>query len=182
MQGSSVSERPLAGPRRSCAVRLGRVRRGRQPGPVLLQVQTKQRERCRALPPVSRFSVAPCWMHSSDRGVDRDDPVDPPGCVGLLLHLGQQLLPGAVLGPPVEPLIDRVPLPEPVRHVPPRRPGALLPSHALDSEPAIGPWPRPAGHRRHQRLHDGPYPVRDLASRHRSRLTQRRGTLLINTA
>ena len=36
----------------------------------------------------------------------------------------------------------------------------------------IRPRPRPTGHRRHQRLHHGPHLVRDLLSRHRSRLTQ----------
>ena len=36
----------------------------------------------------------------------------------------------------------------------------------------IRPRPRPRGHRRHQRLHHGPHLVRDLLSRHRSRLTQ----------
>src|SRR3954462_8990739 len=56
------------------------------------------------------------------------------GGVCLRLYLGQQLLPGAVLGPTVEPLVDRVPLPEPLRHVPPRRPGAVLPRHAFYSE------------------------------------------------
>ncbi|HAJ16492.1 MAG TPA: hypothetical protein DCL57_00015 [Microbacterium sp.] len=37
----------------------------------------------------------------------------------------------------------------------------------------IGPRPRPTRHRRHQRLHHGPHLVRDLLSRHRSRLSQR---------
>ena len=37
----------------------------------------------------------------------------------------------------------------------------------------IRPRPRPPGHRRHQRLHHGPHLVRDLLSRHRSRLTHR---------
>src|SRR5690625_4947119 len=112
-------------------------------------------------------------MHARDRGVDRDDPVDFPSGVGLLLHLGEQLLPGAVPGPPVEPLVDRVPLPEPFRNVTPRRTGPVLPRHPLDSEPVIRPRPRPTGHRRHQRLHHGPHLVRDLLSRHRSRLTHR---------
>jgi hypothetical protein len=51
------------------------------------------------------------------RGVDGHDPIDLPGGVCLRLHLGQQLLPGAVLGPTVEPLVDRVSIPEPLRHV-----------------------------------------------------------------
>ncbi len=66
-----------------------------------------------------------------------------PSGVGLLLHLGEQLLPGAVPGPPVEPLVDRVPLPEPFRNVTPRRTGPVLPRHPLDSEPVIRPRPRP---------------------------------------
>ncbi len=113
-------------------------------------------------------------MHTRDRGVDRDDPVDLPRRVRLLLHLGKQLLPGAVLGPPVEPLVDRVPLPEPLRHIAPWRPRPVLPGHALDREPVIRPRPRPPRYPRHQRLHHGPHLVRNLLSRHPPRLTQRR--------
>ena len=109
-------------------------------------------------------------MHACDRGVDRHDPVDLPRRVGLLLHLGKQLLPGAILGPPVEPLVDRVPLPEPLRHVPPRRTGSVLPRHSLDRKAVIRPRPRPPRRHRHQRLQHGPHLVRDLVSRHRSRL------------
>src|SRR5699024_8630031 len=65
------------------------------------------------------FGKAPCvplqgramLMHTGDRRVDRDSPVDLPCPVRLLRHLGEQLLPGAILGPSVEPLVDRVPLP-----------------------------------------------------------------------
>src|SRR4051812_5998570 len=102
--------------------------------------------------------------------MDTPQPIFP-AASACVWHLGQQLLPGAVLGPTVEPLVDRVPLPEPLRHVPPRRPGAVLPRHAFYSEPVIRPRPRTPGHRRHQRFHHGPHIVRDLLARHRSRLT-----------
>ena len=94
----------------------------------------------------------------------------------------QQLLPGVVLGPTVEPLVDRVPLPEPLRHVPPRRPGAALPRHAFYSEPVIRPRPRPPGHRRHQRFHHGPHIVRDLLPRHLQDSPSRKRELPMDTA
>lgn len=113
-------------------------------------------------------------MNTRDGRVDRDDPVDLPSSVRLLLHLGQQHLPRAIFSPPVEPLVDRIPLPEPLRHIPPRRPSPVFPRDPLNSEPMIRPRPRAASGRRHQRLYHGPQPVRDLLSRHRSRLTQPR--------
>src|SRR5690606_2929675 len=109
-------------------------------------------------------------MHSGDRGVDRDDPVDLPGGVGLLLHFGEQLLPCAVRSPPVEALVDRVPLPEPRGHIAPRRARAVLPRHPLDRKTMVRPRPRATLHRRHQRLQHVPHLVRDLLSRHDSRL------------
>jgi hypothetical protein len=64
---------------------------------------------------------------------------------------------------------DGVPLPEPLRHIPPRSPRAVLPRHRLDRETVIRPRPRPPRRRRHQRLHHSPNLVRDLLPRHRSR-------------
>lgn len=109
-------------------------------------------------------------MNARDRGVDRDDPVDLPCSVCLLLHLSEQLLPGAVRGPTIEPLVDRVPLPESLRHVASRGPGAVLPRHPLDREPVIRPRPGTTRHRRHQRLQHSPHLIGDLSSRHHSRL------------
>ena len=117
-------------------------------------------------------------MHARDRGIDRHNPVDLPGRVCLLLHLSQQLLPGAILRPPGKPLVDRVPLPEPLRHIPPRRTRAVFPRHPLDREPVIRPRPRTPRRRRHQRLHHSPHLVRDLASRHHPRLARTNTTPL----
>lgn len=109
-------------------------------------------------------------MHPRDRRIDRDHPIQSSSRVGLPLHLGQQSLPGAVSGPPDEPLIDRVPLPEPLRHVPPGRTRAVLPRYPLDGEPVIGPWTRPPRHCRHQWLQHSPYFVRNLATHHPERV------------
>ncbi len=112
-------------------------------------------------------------MHAGDRGVDRHHPIEPARRVGLPLHLGEQPVPGAVVRPPGEPLIDRVPLPEPLRQITPRRTRPVLPRHPLNRETMIRPRPRPPRHRRHQRLQNGPHLVRDLATRHPSRLAHR---------
>lgn len=113
--------------------------------------------------------------------VDRDHPVQLSRGVGLALYLSEQPVPGTVLRPPGEPLVDRVPLPEPLRHVPPRRAGAVLPRHAFDGQTVSRPRPRTARRRRHQRLQRGPHLVRDLATRHRSSLADATSNGLMNT-
>src|SRR5690606_20143576 len=108
-------------------------------------------------------------MHPRDRGVDGDHPLDLTGGVSELVDLGEQSLPGTVSGPPVEPLVDRVPLPEPLRNVPPRRAGAVLPHHALERATVIRPRPTRRLDRRQHRLQHSPHLIRNLATRHEAK-------------
>src|SRR5680860_469435 len=53
--------------------------------------------------------------------------------MGLTLQLGQDPVPGAVLGPQVEAVPNRLPRRETGRDVPPRRPGAEPPAEQIAS-------------------------------------------------
>ncbi len=101
-------------------------------------------------------------MHARDRRIDRHDPVDRPEPISLLLHLSEHPLPGAILRPPREAFVDRVPPPEPFWHVPPGGTGPVFPCHALDCEPVIRPWARTPIRNRHQWLEHRPHFIRDL--------------------
>src|SRR5689334_4656776 len=67
----------------------------------------------------------------------------------------QDLLPGPVAGPAPMPVVDGLPVPEPLRQVPPRAPGPGPEEDPVDHHPVIGP---PAAARRTGRQED-PQPV-----------------------
>src|SRR5215213_4028866 len=70
------------------------------------------------------FDPAPCaaresrpvLVHSGDRGVHRHRPVDVSGRSRGRLNRGQDPCPGPIGRPVGEPLVDRVPVPEPLGH------------------------------------------------------------------
>src|SRR5690606_6359295 len=85
------------------------------------------------------FDGSPCdpgqgramLMDTRDRGIHRHDPVDLASERRPLLHVGEQVLPDAVARPPAEVLVDRVPAPEPIGQVSPRRSRAEPPRGRL---------------------------------------------------
>src|SRR4051812_9460398 len=80
-------------------------------------------------------------MRPSNGGVDRDHPLQVRDRVRLTLQLDEHPVPGAVLGPPVEPPPDRLPGREIGRQIPPRRPGPKPPTDRLDHRPVVTPPP-----------------------------------------
>lgn len=86
---------------------------------------------CDSTDPLWPVEGRPVLMRACDRRIDPDHSVQLPGGVGLALDPGEQPISSAVLGPPGEPVIDQVPLPEPLRHLSPRAPVRYL--HAIPS-------------------------------------------------
>src|SRR5688500_759416 len=75
------------------------------------------------------------------RGVRRDQPVQLPGCIGVSLRASQESGPRAIGAPAGQPLVGGLPWPKPLRHLPPRRTGPVLPGDRLDHLPVIPPPP-----------------------------------------
>lgn len=90
-----------------------------------------------------------------------------------LLHVGEQVLPDAVARPPAEVLVDRVPAPEPIGQVSPRRSRAEPPRGRLDHCAPIHRRTAPCPRRQEHVPDQLPDLVRDDISRHDSRITQR---------
>ena len=121
-------------------------------------------------------------MHPSDRRIDRDDPIQPPDLVATRLHPRQNSLPGAVLGPPIEPLEHRIPRTEPLRQITPRRARAKPPHDPLDNHPVIQPRTASTLHPRQQRLNHSPRLIRDhITLMHEPIVAEHTRNHLINT-
>ena len=105
-------------------------------------------------------------MHAHDRGIDRRDPVQLSTLMSERLHLLQDTGPDTLFGPPVEVLVDRVPVPKPLGHLSPGRPGTESPCGRLGHRATI--HRRSAGRvrRRKQRADHSPSIIRDLNARH----------------
>src|SRR6266540_2586273 len=95
-------------------------------------------------------------VNTHDGGVDRRDPVKVPGLLGDGLHLLQQSRPDALLGPAIEVLEDRVPVPESLGYVSPWSPGAESPSRRLDHRATVYRWPASSLRCRKQRPDHSP--------------------------
>jgi Resolvase, N terminal domain len=87
-------------------------------------------------------------MGPGDRGISADRPVLALGLITAGPQPVQDLLPGPVQGPAAMPVIDRLPVPEALRQVPPRAPCPGPEEDPVDHRPVIGP---PAAPRRIRR-------------------------------
>ena len=67
-----------------------------------------------------------------------DFPVDAALTIGLLLDLGEDVVPDAGLTPAIEPTGDRADWPVAFRQVAPRRTGADDPEDTIDDTPVVG--------------------------------------------
>lgn len=105
-------------------------------------------------------------MDTSDRGIHRDHPVELAIGIRQRLHPLQHPSPHAYLRPPVEVLVDRVPVPEPLRHVPPRRTSTEPPGGRLNHHTALHRRPTTGQPRWEQRADHSPSLVRDHITRH----------------
>src|SRR3954447_4721145 len=120
------------------------------------------------------FHPAPCvalecravFVDPGDRGVHRDDPVDLSGRGRGGLDRGQDPRPGPVGRPGREALIDRVPVTEPLRHIPPRRAGSKPPRDSLHRRTHVHHRPPPALRLGKQRLQNRPRFISNLLPHH----------------
>lgn len=80
-------------------------------------------------------------VRTVDRGVDRHGPLHHPDRVVADLDFLEQAGLGPVRFPPGEPLIDRLPRPEPFRQVTPWSTRPQPPQHPADHLPVIPPRP-----------------------------------------
>jgi len=105
-------------------------------------------------------------MDASDRGVHRHHPIELTAGVRHRLHALQHSSPHAGLRPPVEVLVNRVPVPEPLRHVPPRCPGPEPPRGRLSHHSTLYRRTARRLHRWKQRLDHSPSLIRNHITRH----------------
>ncbi len=99
---------------------------------------------------------------SAAGAADRDQPVQLPGGIGVRLCRFQQSLPRPVRGPARQAGTGGLPRPEPLRQLPPRGAGAVLPGHRFDHLSVAAPAPTPTRrHRRQQRLDPSPRRIRE---------------------
>lgn len=112
-------------------------------------------------------------VNPGDRGVHRHRPVQLTGPVTGPLDRGEDLRPGPILRPVREPTVDRVPVPEPLGDVPPRRTRAEPPHDPLQRAAHIQDRAADAPPHREQRCEHRPRLVRDLLpERHPPRLAE----------
>src|SRR5665213_1339384 len=110
-------------------------------------------------------SASSVLMRAHHRRVDTGHPIQLTGGIGVSLHRGEHPGPGAVARPPVQPLPRRLPRPETLRQIPPRRPGPIPPRDRLDHLPMLTP-PATATRRpiRQQRLDPRPRHITEHTS------------------
>src|SRR5690606_16101358 len=111
-------------------------------------------------------------VHAHDRRVDRRHPVQLATLMRQGLHFLEHTHPDALLGPPVEVLVDRVPVSEPLRDVPPRRTGPVPPRGRLDYRTTLDRRATGCLRKREQRANHSPGLIGDLSAHHITRLTR----------
>jgi hypothetical protein len=113
-------------------------------------------------------------MRPHHRGIHRHRPPLPLGLVAAAAQLGNDPRPRPVRRPASVPVIDRLPIPETRRQIPPRttRPGP--PQHPVDHRPVIGPPATPPRRTiRQQSLQTSPLPLGQIMTiKHTKQLPQ----------
>src|SRR3954453_17419579 len=138
-------------------------------------VVSPPRDRPRASPSTARSSTQPVaqppfprsggvLVSSHGAGVDREGPLHRADRVVLDDHLGQDPIPGAIGGPPAQPLMGGLPRPLPFGRVGPRNAGLGLPQDRVDHLPVIAPPPTPTTGRGQQRLDPRPRGIGEFMS------------------
>ena len=121
-----------------------------------------------AEPPRDPRQVRRVLMRPVHRRVDTDGPIDLAGRVRVAQQSGMDRVPRSIGREAAMPLPRRLPRPERLRQIPPRRTGPIPPDDRLDHLPVVPKRPPTTSRRRwHQRLDPSPLRIRqDLIPHH----------------